>query len=183
MKSSFIKCCFSIIMIGGLHYSAVSQAITPQDLLDSWDIMSRMVVKSAELMPAENYAFSPGDPLRNFANQLNHTTASTIGFAAIVNAGRPTFQIPDRSNPPQEKEPVIEILKHSFTYFRSGLATLDQEDLEAVVNWGRPDNPKQITRLKAILIVMSHLQREHGKTMMYLRAKGIAPAPAGSWKF
>ena len=162
---------------------AKSQAITPQDLIDSWDIMTRMVVESAKLMPAEHYSFTPADPLRNFANQLNHTTASNIGFAKSVNAGKPDFPIPDRTNPPQKKDAVLDILTKSFDYFRGGLATLSQTDLEENVQWGHPSNPKQITRLKAVLIVMSHLQREHGKTMMYLRAKGITPAPAGSWRF
>lgn len=172
-----------MLLCMGSSFSSRAQAITPQDLIDSWDIMTKMIVESAKLMPAEHYAFSPGDPLRNFANQLNHTTASNIGFAKSVNAGKPSFQIPDRSNPPQDKEAVLDILEKSFTYFKGGLETLSQADLEEKVQWGHPSNPKQITRLKAVLIVMSHLQREHGKTMMYLRAKGIQPAPSGSWKF
>ncbi len=171
-----------LVLVGG-PLGLRSQAISTKDLVDSWDLMTQMVVASAKLMPAEYFDFSPGDPVRNFANQLNHTTASNIGFAGSVNAGAPDFAIPDRSNPPQEKEAVIDILEKSFAHFRKGLTTLDQKDLEAMVAWGHPSNPKQITRLKAVLIVMSHLQREHGKTMMYLRAKGIKPAPAGSWVF
>lgn len=38
-----------------------------------------------------------------------------------------------------------------------------------------------ISRLKAILIITGHLQSEHGKTMIYLRENGVAPAPAGGW--
>lgn len=170
-----------ILVFGTLQSPA--QSITPQDLIDSWDIMTKMVVESARLMPAEHYSFTPGNPLRNFANQLNHTTASNIGFAKSVNAGPPSFPIPDRANPPQDKKAVIDILEKSFGYFKGGLETLSQDDLEEKVQWGHPSNPKQITRLKAVLIVMSHLQREHGKTMMYLRAKDIQPAPSGSWKF
>ncbi|MEO9482959.1 MAG: DinB family protein [Ekhidna sp.] len=174
---------YLIVMMLGAGYMSRAQAITHEDLLDSWDIMTSMVVESANLMPAEHFTYTPGDPLRNFANQLNHTTASNIGFAKSVNAGPPSFRIPDRSNPPQEKDAVIEILKNSFSYFRGGLEKLSQADLEEKVAWGHPSNPKQITRLKAILIVMSHLQREHGKTMMYLRAKGVQPSQSGSWKF
>lgn len=160
-----------------------AQAITASDALDAWDKMAKMVIESAKLMPAEDYGFSPHEPLRNFANQLNHTTASNIGFARSVKAGRPDFAVPDRKNPPQDKKAVVDILEKSFAYFRSGLEKLSDKDLEETVPWGRPGSQKQITRLKAILIVTSHLQREHGKNMMYLRAKGIAPAPAGSWVF
>ncbi len=160
-----------------------AQAITPQDLIDSWDIMTKMVVQSAKIMPAEHFSFTPGDPVRSFANQLNHTTASNIGFGKSVNAGKPDFAMPDRANPPQSKDEVVDVLEKSFSYFRGGLEKLSQNDLAQKVQWGHPSNPKQITRLKAVLIVMSHLQREHGKSMMYLRAKGLKPAPAGSWKF
>lgn len=160
-----------------------AQAITVKDALSAWDKMATMVVESAKLMPAADFGFSPGEPLRNFANQLNHTTASNIGFAQSVKAGRPDFAIPDRKNPPQDKEAVIDILEKSFAYFRGGLEKLSDSDLQQTVPWGRPGSQKQITRLKAILIITSHLQREHGKTMMYLRARGISPAPAGSWTF
>lgn len=160
-----------------------AQAISTKDALAAWDKMTTMVVESARLMPADDFTFSPGAPLRNFANQLNHTTASNIGFAQSVKAGRPDFAIPDRNNPPQDKAAVIDILEKSFAYFRDGLTKLSDSDLAETVPWGRPGNQKQITRLKAILIITSHLQREHGKTMMYLRAKGITPAPAGSWTF
>ena len=160
-----------------------AQDLTVSDVLDSWDIVTKMVVESAKLMPAEDYSYKPLDPLRNFANQINHTTASNIGFAQSVKAGQPNFAIPDRSNPPQDKEAVVDLLEKSFQYFRGGLANLNESDLEEMVAWGHPSNPKQITRMKAIMIVLSHLQREHGKTIMYLSAKGIKPAPSGSWAF
>lgn len=163
--------------------SVKAQAITIEDALAAWDKMTTMVVESAKLMPADDFSFSPGTPLRNFANQLNHTTASNIGFAQSVNAGRPDFAMPDRNNPPQDKAEVIDILEKSFAHFRSGLEKLSDSDLQQTVPWGRRGSQKQITRLKAILIITSHLQREHGKTMMYLRAKGITPPPAGSWTF
>lgn len=158
-----------------------AQAMTTDELVAAWDIMTTMVVESAKLMPEDCYEFVPVEPLRNFADQLNHTTLSNFGFARIVNAGRPSFPLPDRNNPPQSKEEVIEILKKSFAHFRAGLASLNEEDLDDMMDWGPQSNRRQIPRLRAIMIVMSHLQREHGKTMIYLRLNGIAPAPAGSF--
>ncbi|MCE7995382.1 MAG: DinB family protein [Roseivirga sp.] len=183
MKNWKTTTLLGVILLAFTSQSVKAQAITVKDALAAWDKMATMVVESARLMPAADFDFSPGEPLRNFANQLNHTTASNIGFAQSVKAGRPDFAIPDRNNPPQEKEAVIDILEKSFAYFRAGLEHLTESDLEQTVPWGRPGSKTQITRLKAILIITSHLQREHGKTMMYLRARGIVPAPAGSWTF
>ncbi len=183
MNKSKTTTLFWTMLLLLVSHGIKAQAITVKDALTAWDKMATMVVESAKLMPADDFGFSPVAPLRNFANQLNHTTASNIGFAQSVNAGRPDFAIPDRNNPPQDKATVIDILEKSFAYFRGGLANLSDSDLAETVPWGRPGNQKQITRLKAVLIITSHLQREHGKTMMYLRAKGITPAPAGSWTF
>ncbi len=178
IKIQFIGAVLLLSFVGNTSFS---QAITIEEVIASWDKVTTMVVESAKLMPAEHYSFTPGDPLRNFANQINHTTASNIGFGQSVKAGRPNFEVPDRSNPPQDKESVVDILEKSFAFFRGGLEKLSTEDLKEKVGWGPKSNRKQITRLKAILIVTSHIQREHGKTMMYLRAKGIQPAAAGSW--
>lgn len=158
-----------------------AQAITASDVLTAWDQMSTMVVSAAEAMPAEHFRFSPGEPLRNFADQINHTAESNLAFAYAVNAGQPSFPIPDRSEPPQDKAAVIDLLGKSFAHFRGGLAGLGDDDLTAPVPWGPSDNRRSISRLKAVLIVMSHLQREHGKTIMYLRAKDITPPPSVSW--
>ena len=183
--NSLTKFSLSIVLISIFLWSPklYAQALTPSDILEAWDIMTEMVVESAKLMSAESYSFTPVNELRSFADQINHTAASNIGFGSSVNAGIPEFEIPDRSNPPQTKEEVLSFLVNSFKYYRCGLESLTQKDLESPVPWGRPENQVQITRLKAILIVMSHLQREHGKTMMYLRAQGITPPPAGSWSF
>ncbi len=160
---------------------SMGQAITIEDVIVSWDKMTNMVVELAKLMPSEHYDFSPGEPLRNFAAQINHTSGSTISFSYAVNAGKPSFPLPDRNNPPLNKKDVVDLLEKSFRHFRKGLESLSTENLSEEVGWGPMSRRKQITRLKAILIVASHMQREHGKTMMYLRAKGIKPAPAGSW--
>lgn len=168
----------ALCLLGSQSLSA--QSITIEQVRAAWGKMSDMVVESAKLMPAEHFDFTPGDPLRDFAAQLNHTTRSTIGFSYSVNAGRLDFKV-DPKNPPQDKAGVIDLLEKSFAHFAKGLDNLSTEDLEQTVPWGPRGNQRQITRLKAILIVTSHLQREHGKTMMYLRAKGIQPAPAGSW--
>lgn len=184
MKTYFNKLILTLFILFGVgNTTSIAQGITPQDIIEAWDIMTKMVVESAKLMPTEHYGYTTGEPLRNFANQINHTTRSNIGFANSVNAGKPDFKIPNRNKLPQDKAEVIDLLEKSFNHFRGGLETLTAENLAENVKWGHPSNPKQITRLKAILIVMSHLQREHGKTMMYLRAKGIAPAQSGSWSF
>lgn len=166
-----------------LPSASAAQAVTAQDALDAWDAFTTMVVESARKMPAEHFSYTPTEPLRNFAQQINHTTRSNFGFAYAVGAGAPTIPLPDPSQPdPEDKESVMHYLEASFAHFRSGLAELSDADLEAEVPWGPANNQRSISRLKAILIITGHIQSEHGKTMIYLREKGIAPAMAGGWR-
>ena len=163
--------------------STAAQGITKEDLVKSWEIMTKMVVESAEAMNAEDYQFSPGEPLRNFANQINHITMSNIGLGSMVFGKMPKFSMPSKDNPPKEKAEVIDILKKSFDYFKNNLENLTDAQLSEIISWGKPGSGFEITRLKGILIIYSHLQLEYGKITMYLRAKGVKPAPSGSWSF
>ncbi len=170
-----------LLLLNISQTSHAQQAMTTDELVEAWDIMTTMVIESARKMPAEHYSFTPYEPLRNFADQINHTTMSNFMFARIVNAGQPDFALLDRNTPPQSKEEVIDILIKSFAHFREGLCALEESSFTDMMAWGPVNNRREIPRLRAIMIVYSHLQREHGKTMMYLRAKDITPPQAGSF--
>lgn len=152
--------------------TAEAQGVSVEEVVAAWDRMTEMVVESAKLMPAEHFGFTPGEPLRPFAAQINHTAGANYLFADVYKQTRP-----DRSVEATEKEAVIRDLEASFTFVREGLSSLTQADLAADVEWfGR-----EMSRLQAILTMTDHLQREHGKTIMYLRAKGVAPARSAGW--
>jgi uncharacterized damage-inducible protein DinB len=158
-----------------LSLSTSGQALTKDDVQSAWNSATRRYIACAKAMPAEDYSFSPFEPVRNFADQINHISKSNIGFAKSVNAGAPTFSMPDPKTPPQDKETVISLLENSAKYYGDALSKLSDKDLEERVPWGRPGSEVMITRMKAVYIALSHLSREQGKVLMYLRAKGITP--------
>lgn len=154
------------------QHTAEAQGISVDEVVEAWDRMAEMVVESAKLMPAEHFGFTPGEPLRPFAAQINHTAGANYLFADVYKQSRP-----DRSVQATEKDTVIQDLEASFAFVRDGLGSLTAADLAEDVEWfGR-----EMSRLQAILTMTDHLQREHGKTIMYLRAKGVAPAQSAGW--
>lgn len=70
--------------------SLSAQAISVEDVVVAWDRMTAMVVESVKRMPADRFGYVPTEPLRSFADQVNHTTMSNFGFAYAVGAGEPT---------------------------------------------------------------------------------------------
>lgn len=146
--------------------------ISPQQAVEAWDRMASMVIETAKLMPAENYSFTPSDPVRVFSDQINHTAGANYLFAAVVKKERPDVAVEGA-----DKEQVVHDLEASFAFIEEGLSQLTPSDLNEEMEWfGR-----SMSRLQAILTMTDHLQREHGKTIMYLRAKGVAPAQSAGW--
>ena len=74
-------------------------------------------------------------------------------------------------------------MEKSFAFFREQVAGFSQADLEKEIKWGHPKNPKKVSKLQGLLMIYSHLQLEYGKTTIYARSKGVAPAPSGGWSF
>lgn len=178
MKQQYVKVLGLLLLAFGCAPSATpeqtveAQGVTVEQVVEAWDQMTTMVVESAKLMPAEHFGFTPGEPLRPFAAQINHTAGANYLFAEVYKASRP-----DREVNASEKEDVIRDLEASFAFVREGLASLSQADLAETIQWFGRD----MSRLQGVLTMTDHLQREHGKTIMYLRAKGIAPAQSAGW--
>ncbi|MCB0277893.1 MAG: DinB family protein [Calditrichaeota bacterium] len=149
-----------------------AQGISQKQVLETWDRLTTMSVESVEKMPAEQFDFSPIEPLANFAKLVNHTTGANYLFAATVKLERPKVD-----NNATEKTDVIKNLKKSFAFIKGGIEKLSDNDLAEQIDWfGR-----KMSRLNAILTMTDHLQREHGKIITYLRLKKVAPAQSAGW--
>lgn len=151
-----------------------AQSLTPKDVENAWASMTDMVVGTAKNMPAEHFSYSPIDPLADFAGLINHTTGANYLFAATVGLERPD---PMPRTDATKKEDVIADLEASFAFIMKGIKQLNQEDLEEEIEWFG----SKMTRMRAILTMTDHVERQHGKAITYVRLKGVAPARSGGW--
>lgn len=157
-----------------LSNRTTAQGLSNEQILNAWDNITRMVVESAEAMPPEYYQFSPFEGARNFADQMNHTAMANFTFFGV------SLGLEKKTDPVQGqvKEEVVQDLKRSFAYVRLGIEGLDTQSLEASF---QRRNGSISTRMAQLIRAIEHQQREHGKTIMYLRLKGIAPARSGGF--
>ena len=145
-----------------------------ENLLTAWEAMTKMVVETAKAMPEEHYTFKPTDELRDFADQIGHTAGANYLFASVVNLSTPD---PMPTTDTKNKQEVIHQLEGSFAYIKGGIEKLSDDELNEEIDFFG----NKMSRLQSILIMTSHLQREHGKTTIYTRLKGVAPGPTGGW--
>ncbi len=158
------------LLLGNTMFAQVK----PAAAVTAWDNMTKMVVETAKAMPETHYSYKPTEELRDFAEQIGHTTGANYLFASVVKLDRPD---PMPTSETKHKAHVIKELEASFTFIKNGMNKLTQEDLNEEIEFFGSKMP----RLQAILIMTSHLQREQGKTTIYTRLKGIAPGQSGGW--
>ncbi len=154
--------------------NALFSQIAPKTIAKAWDNMTTMVVETAKAMPPENYGFKPTEELRDFAEQIGHTTGANYLFASVVKLNAPD---PMPTSETKEKDQVVKELKASFAFIKGGIQKLTADDLNEEIEFFG----SKMSRLQAILIMTSHLQREQGKTTIYTRLKGIAPGGSSGW--
>lgn len=168
-------CAIAIALIAMLGVKANAQQVTKQQLVDAWEGMTTMVIGTTKAMPAENFTWTPAEGLANFGTLVSHQAQANYGFAPRI------FGVPglegDLEWDEKKKYEVVKVLEDSFDFVKKAIAGMSQADLEKEVE---VFGTKQ-SRLRAVLILTSHLQREHGKAITYVRIKGNAPAGSGGW--
>ena len=156
-----------------LANSMNAQAIKQQDLANAWDTMTNMFVTTAKAMPSQHYSFKPTAEIASFGGLVGHTAGANYLFGPTVDApkvDRPKF---DDSN----KEEVIKTLEASFEYIKVAIEKLSDSDLNEEIDWFG----SKMTRLKAILSMTDHVEREYGKVITYARLKGVKPVGGRGW--
>ncbi|WP_190809199.1 DinB family protein [Flagellimonas sp. S3867] len=172
MKKTMIKGYLALLFV--LFFSYSKAQVKTENLVTAWDDMTKMVVETAKAMPEVHYTFKPTTELRDFAEQIAHTSGANYLFASVVKLQAPD---PNPVTETKKKKEVVKQTENSFAFIRLGMQKLSQEDLaEEIEFFG-----KKMSRLQSILIMTSHLQREHGKSTIYTRLKGVAPGPTGGW--
>ncbi len=162
-----------LMLVLGMNVKA--QQVTKAQLSKAWDDMTAMVVGTAKAMPAEHYGWSPAEGIAYFGRLVSHQIQANYGFAPAI------FGLEKPANPPawddEVKDDVVKTMEASFKYIKDGIDKMTQADLDEQVEvFGNTTS-----RLRAVLILTAHLQREHGKAITYVRIKGVAPAGSGGW--
>ncbi|UCD61293.1 MAG: DinB family protein [Flavobacteriaceae bacterium] len=172
MKNLKLNLVLAVILM--LSYQVSTAQLKPKNLVTAWDAMTKMVVETARAMPAEFYIYKPTKELRDFADQIAHTTSANYLFGSVVKKATPN---PIPVTDTKDKEEVIQQLEASFNFIKEGMRQLTESDLNEEIEFFGG----KMSRLQSILIMTSHLQREQGKSTIYTRLKGVAPGPSGGW--
>jgi uncharacterized damage-inducible protein DinB len=126
------------------------------------------VIRSAEQMPEENYAFKPTPEVRSFGQLIGHIANANYMICSMA-SGEAN---PSRANLEQTtaKAALVQALKESFAFCDRAYQTSDAKLMEKVDIFGQ-----QQDRLYALIMNVGHVNEHYGNLVTYLRLKGLVP--------
>lgn len=126
------------------------------------------IVKSAEQMPEESYAFQPTPEVRSFGQLIGHLANSQYEFCAPVKGG----ESPNKADfeKTSAKADLVKALQDAFAYCDP---LYDMPDAQAA---GQIDFFRhKASRLLVLMYNVTHNDEHYGNIVTYMRLKGMVP--------
>lgn len=153
------------LVLLALPAAASAQAVATLNPL--YQMGRTYVVKSAELMPAENYSFKPVKTVRSFGEIVGHL--ANENFLMCSTAKGEKLQVQDFEKT-TDKAALVKGLKDSMAYC-DPLYTLPDSDFPGDTElFGM-----KMTRLGVLALNVTHNFEHYGNFITYLRIKGLVP--------
>ncbi len=158
---------------------AATATVAPQNLraqaLSNFSETSDKLVRLAEAMPAEKYAWRPGEGVRSVGEVFMHLAGANLLFARLLGAPMPAGMRPDLEKMVTEKAAVVDWLQKSSEQVKQTLGNLSDEDLKKPAKlFGRDTNYQGV-----ILALVSHNHEHLGQAIVYARINGVVPPWTG----
>jgi uncharacterized damage-inducible protein DinB len=131
------------------------------------------ILRSAEKMPADQFAFQPTAEVRSFAGVLAHIAdANYLLCAPVLGEPSPNGSAMDKiEKEALGREALGAKLKESFAFCDRAYEKLTEENAQERV----PFFNGQRTRVGLLWFHISHAFEHYGNLVTYLRLKGIVP--------
>ena len=136
---------------------------------------AKNLVASAELMPADKYAFHPTPAQMTFGQLIVHIVQTNVALCSAVGGGPAdpaVFKLADT----EPKDKLVGEITRSFEYCSQAFATLTDGQLgEEVSMFGKPTGQ---SRAGAMVTIAVDWADHYSTAATYLRLNGILPPTA-----
>jgi len=142
------------------------------EFLDEVSYYEQRFLRLADAIPAEKFAWRPGEGVRSVGEVYMHVVAANYNFARMLGtpipAGVDTKALLASSN---DKAKVIQGLKDSFAHFRVAILNIKDSELDKEIK-----SPRGQSTIRGTFFLISGHYGEHlGQSIAYARQVGIVP--------
>jgi uncharacterized damage-inducible protein DinB len=129
------------------------------------------VVRTAEKVPEDLYAFKPTPEVRSLGQLLAHIADGNFGICGAGSGMKPTMSGIEKSTGGNGKAEIQKALAASFEFCESAWASMDNTKSPEVVKTFLGTQP----RFSVLSFNTSHVWEHYGNLVTYMRLKGIVP--------
>ena len=149
---------------------AAGQASVRGDLIKDWQDQKEAMMKIADAMPEDKFAFKATPPQRSYGEQIMHIATVNVDLLKIVGgkAPAPTFT----AESAKSKADVLKALAESYDY---GIALLNEQTDAAMLETINAAFLGPSTRGRMFWFLLGHSMDVYGQMVVYLRLNGIVP--------
>lgn len=139
-----------------------------------YSFISDAVVRAAEKMPEENYAFKPTPDVRSFGQLVGHEADANYMFCSMA-AGEANPQ-KNIEKTKTSKADLVAAVKDAVAYCNKtfdGMTDTKGSEMMKLFNFN-------LARLSVLSLNTAHADEHYGNMVTYLRLKGIVPPTSES---
>ena len=125
------------------------------------------LLKMADKMPEEHYAFKATADVRTFGQLIGHVADSQARTCSAVNGEPKNLNAAAKT----AKAELVAALKESFSLCDKAFDSLTDAKAGELLTMGQ----RQRTRLGVLVGTVSHSNEEYGYMAVYMRLKGVVP--------
>ena len=131
--------------------------------------VKKILLRSAEKVPEENYSFKPTDAVRSFGQILGHAADAQYTFCSkVLGEKNPDLKIEETKT---SKADLIAALKDAFAYCDKAYDGMTDASAVQMVKLFGGDTPK----LGVLTVNNIHSVEHYGNLVTYMRLKNIVP--------
>lgn len=131
--------------------------------------LKKIVLRSAEIVPEEHYAFKPAESVRTFGQIVGHIAdAQYFMCSSVLGRKNPSLKIEQTMT---TKAELIAALKEAFAYCDQAYEGLTDVSGAVLVKSMGGEKPK----LGILTINIAHATEHYGNLVTYMRMKNIVP--------
>lgn len=159
---------FALVLL--MAPAALAQDANPlsSDAKAMWGQIKGLIVRAAEKMPEENYAFKPSDDVRTFGALVGHVADGYYLFCSAEKGERKQMGIEKGKT---TKADLVAALKEATAYCDASVDALTDAKAADKIKFFNSER----TRLAIVFFNNSHTWEHYGNMVTYLRIKGIVP--------
>jgi uncharacterized damage-inducible protein DinB len=132
--------------------------------------LKRVLLRSAEIVPEDNYNFKPTDAVRSYGQIVGHVADAQYLFCSIVLGEK--NPAPKIEQTKTSKADLIAALKDAFAYCDKAYDGMtDASAVQSAKDSFGNDTPK----LGVLMINNMHTAEHYGNLVTYMRLKNIVP--------